>query len=284
MTRAKRSTALAMVAMVVAFLATMAVPAAGGEATSTEDVREPGLFSRLNRARLEWIAGTDAWIHAGPAFSFVSLLDTRMSPIVYAGPGVGVLLSTDVVRQRWLWPGTLTARLVRPTGSAVLPGSYESLSGEADVAILYRFVGSGFAAGGGVRSSVHVRTYDKLQNNSFNSDVIVALNASGRWETAFGALSRVLVFHVRADVPVVSWISRSPAYAMHGSASYLAPPTRYVRATIESGLTWPLRWSDQNTARLRYAWDFYVLDEFDRAHTVRIATHTLSLSLGARTM
>ena len=245
---------------------------------------EAGFLQRINRWRLDWIADTDAWIHAGPAGGYVNLQDTRMSPVVYSGIGPGFHFAADLVRDRFLWPHTVTGRYVRPSASDVLAGDYESISGEANVALLYRFAGTGLSAGGSVAGAAHLRSYPKLQNNAFNSDVSVSLNASGRWEAGFTALSRGIVYHVRADLPLVAWVARTPAYAAHATAHYLAPPVRYVRLAIETGLTWTMRWSEDNTVRLRYAWDYYALDPFDGLYPLRIATHTLSLSLGTRIM
>jgi hypothetical protein len=245
---------------------------------------EPGLFARWRARRLEWIAGTDAWFHAGPLGAYVTLQDTRMSPIIYAGPGAGAALSIDVVRARWLRFHGVAIRYASPTGTNVLPGLYESISGETDGTVLYRFAGTGFAAGGSVRAGMHIRSYDKLQNNMFNSDLTVALNAALRWERPFQVVSRSAAFHVRADLPLVSWINRSPAFAIHGSQAYWAPPTRYLRATVETALTWQLKWNPRNTARVRYVWDFSALDEFDGFQHLRIATHTLVVSVGTRTM
>ena len=245
---------------------------------------DPGLFARLNQLRLEWIEDTDAWFHAGPAGVYVNLQDTRMSPLRYSGPGPGFALSADLVREHWLWLHSAAIRYALPRASDEQAGTYMSISGEADVSLLYRIGGTNLAAGGAVRGGAHLRTYDRLQNNSYNSDVIVALNASGRWEVPFDFLSRSLVFHVGAVVPAFSWISRSPAYATHGSASFWAPPARYFRTTLESGLTWTLAHAMENVARVKYTWDFYTLREFDGLHTLGVATHTLSLSVGTRYM
>ncbi len=267
--------------------ALLMVPAAllpAGTDSRADGDPDAGILERINRLRLEWIADTEAWIHAGPAAGYVNLHDTRMSPLVYSGFGPGFLFSVDIERERFLWPHTISGRYVRPSGSDVLPGEYESMSAEADVALLYRFAGTGFAAGGSITGSAHLRSYPKLQNNAFNSDVSVALNASGRWEAPFTALARSMVYHVRADVPLVSRVSRTPAYAAHGTAHYWAPLVRYIRLTLETGLTWTMRWSEENTVRLRYAWDYYALDPFDGLYPLRVATHTLSLSLGTRGM
>jgi len=250
--------------------------------SATEE--DPGVFARLNQLRLEWIEDTDAWFHAGPAGVYVNLQDTRMSPLRYSGPGPGFALSADLVREDWLWLHSAVVRYALPRASDAPAGTYMSFSGDADVSLLYRFGGTRLAAGGAVRGGAHLRTYDRLQNNSYNSDVIVGLHASGRWEVPFDFLSRSVVFHLGAAVPTLSWISRSPAYATHGSVSYWAPPDRYFRTTVETGLTWTLAHAAENVARLKYTWDFYALREFEGLHTLRIATHTLALSVGTRYM
>ena len=241
-------------------------------------------FTRLNRWRLAWIAGTDAWHHAGPAVAWVNLHDTRMSPIVYSGPGPSFLLTLDVQRQRWLALHAITGRYARVSGPPVLPAVFESSSGEADAVLLRRFAAIGLAAGGGVRGALHARTYPKLQNNAFSSDASVSLNAVGRWTLPFTLRSRSFAFHLRADAPLVAWISRSPAYGVYGTASYWAPPTRYLRATVSTGLTWAMRHGPGNTARLTYVWDYYALDPFNGVYPLRVASHTLSLTLGTKVM
>lgn len=255
--------------VVCAFLLIAALPVSADQ---------PGHRGRLRAL----IAGTDVWFHAGPLGAYVTLQDTRMSPLIYSGPGAGFALSFDVVRDRWLWPHAVAFRYAWPSGTDVLHGKYESISGEADSSLLYRFAAAGFAAGGGVRTGLHVRSYDKLQNNMLNSDFSVSLNASGRWERPFTVLSRSAVLHVRADVPLVSWINRSPAFAIHGSRAYWAPPSPYFRTTVEAALTWNLKWSPRNSARVRYVWDFSALNEFDGFQKQRIATHTLGFSVGTR--
>ncbi len=277
-----RRTAFRVVVAALLIAPTTLLPAGTGDRESEH--AQAGLFGRINRWRLEWIADTDLWIHAGPAAGYVNLLDTRMSPLVYSGFGPGFIFSADLVRERFFWPHTITGRYVRPSGTDVLAGEYESMSGEADVALLYRFVGTGFAAGGSMTGAAHLRSYPKLQNNAFNSDVSISLNASGRWDLPFTALSRSMVYHVRANLPLVAWVSRTPAYAAHGTAHYWAPLTRYIRFTVETGLTWTMRWSNENTVRLRYAWEYYGLDPLDGLYPLRVGTHTVSVSLGTRSM
>jgi hypothetical protein len=237
---------------------------------------------RLRTLWLDWIAATDVWFHAGPLGAYVTLQDDRMSPLIYSGPGAGFGLSGDVIREKWLWPHSATFRYAWPAGTPVLPGSYESISGEADVSLQYRLSGTGFSVGGGAGASMHVRRYDKLQNNMLNTDFAVSLNFAGGWQRGFTVFARSAIFHVRADVPLVSWITRSPAFGIHGSRAYWAPPSRYFRATIETALTWELPRSPGNNARMRYIWDFYSLDEHGGYQKLRIATHTLALSVGTR--
>ncbi len=249
-----------------------------------EEEQAPGFFARLRARRLQWIAGTDAWFFAGPVASWVSIQDTRMTPLIYGGPGTGFRFSDEVVRERWLWPTSVTGRFAVPQGPETLSGSYQNISGDLDLALFYRIPGTGLASGGAVHGSANLRLYDKLSNSAFNADYVVSVEAAAAWHLPFVLLGKELDWHVRGQTPLFSWVGRQPEYAVSGLASIWAPPWRFVRLRFETGLTWSLRWSSENLARITYEWDFYALNELADLHTLRIGTHTLLLSLGTKRM
>ena len=260
-----------------------ALAAAGGGTQPAGD-EAPGVVARIRARRLEWVAETDAWFQAGPVGAYVNLQDTRMTPLVYSGFGAGFSFSDEVVRERWLWPTAVTGRYAMPTGSPALAGTYQSISADVETAILYRIPETRLSAGGGVRGGAHARVYDKLSNSSANTDIVVSLNAGVDWRLPFTLAARPLEWSIGAATPVFSWVGRFPQYALYGLASYWAPPWRFARFTFETGLTWELRWSAENTARLAYTWDFYGMNEIDGLHVLRIATHTVSLTVGTKRM
>jgi hypothetical protein len=264
----------------------MLLPSAAG---ATEDAPpaeedERGVIEILRDRRLAWVAATDAWFFAGPSAAFVNIQDTRMSPLRYPGAGAGFAFTDEIVREKWLWPTGVAARYAVPQGPDVLPGLYQSISWDAWTALLYRFADTGLATGGGVRGGMHFRVYDKLSNSAFNSDSIVSLTANGAWEEQFAAGDRELILGVRLALPLFSWVGRTPAYAFEGLASYWVPPWKFLRATVETSLTWPLRWSGENRAKLSYTWDAYGMNEQDGLHTLRVGIHSLELALGTRRM
>ena len=108
--------------------------------------------------------------------------------------------------------------------------------------------------------------------------------ASAQWKIPFSIFGRSLAFHARLSAPLFSYVGRSPEYALHGLASYWLPPWSFMRVSVETGFTWRLRWSEENTARLLYTWDFYGMNELDGLHVLRIGTHTLGLGFGLKRM
>lgn len=243
-----------------------------------------GIFQRMRARQLEWIANTDAWLYTGRSGHYVRLQDTRMSPLVYSGLGTDPHASLEIVRERWMSPTSFAVRRVTLDENETLADSYSTFALEADTALLYRIPDTGFAVGGGVRGGAHRRVYDKLRNSRDNADVIFSANAVGLWEVPFVFLSRFVRIHLRLDVPAVSWVTRSPNYALFSSRSFWAPPNSFFRSTVETGVTWQLRWSNENTARIVYAWDFYAMNEHDNRYAVRSAAHSLVLSFGLRSM
>lgn len=270
------SAATALVAVVLFFcLSTAAV---------AEEEEDPGFFARLKAWRLAWIAGTDAWFFAGPSGTWVDLQDTRMTPLAYGGAGAGFRFSDELVRKRWLWPTSITGRYALPQGPDTLRSTYQNISGDLDLALLYRIPATGLATGGALHGSTNLRIYDKLSNSAFNADYVVSIEAAAAWHLPFTLFGREWDWYLRTQTPLFSWVGRQPEYAISGFASIWAPPWRFVRLRFETGLTWPLRWSNENLVRISYEWDFSALDEIDGLHRLRIGTHTLAFSLGTKRM
>lgn len=246
-----------------------------------QDQEQSGFVDRVRAWQESWIESTDAWWIAEPVATFVSIQDTRMSPLVYSGLGAGLRFSDVVVRPAWSWSTDLLATYTYPRVPEELPGDYHAI-GITGQTLFLRHLPAGFSVGGGIRGGTMVRLYSKLVNSSDNIDVLASLVAAGGWNRAFKLWGRSVEFATRLSAPVFSYVGRSPEYSLFGYSSHLAAPWRLVRINSVTGLTWLLKHGGGNTASLTYSWDFYAFDEFGGLHKIRIATHTLGLSVGLK--
>ncbi|MEE8440253.1 MAG: hypothetical protein V3S41_00915 [Spirochaetia bacterium] len=271
------------------------VTAAAGDSPATaepEPTEDPGFIARLRAWRLAGIAVTDAYLVAGPTGTYVNLQDTRMAPLIYSGFGAGLVLQNLVVRPRWVSVATLAAQYASPTGTDVLPGFYQNVTGQLDVAYLYRIGEAGgstasrseLMAGGSLSAGGNLRLYDKLQNSALNLDIVASVNANARWSLPFAILKRSMTWYIAGATPLFSYVGRYPEYTLDGLRSYWAPPWQFLRLTFETGLTAQLRWSEENRMQLSYLWDFYAMNELDGLHLLRVGTHRLGVSLGTKRM
>lgn len=273
-------------ALIIAILVLAPVSLVPADAPESADGFLTEFFAGLRARRAAWVAGTDAWLSFGPAGTYVNLQDTRMSPLVYSGFGPGAVISDRVVRSDWIWPTTVTFLYAFPQGPRELQGFYSDIAGSLSSLFLRRVEGirAEYAVGGGISGSTNVRLYTKLQNSFQNVDIVVSVSASGQAEVPFTFLNRAMVWSTRATVPLFSYVGRAPEYSFRGYSNYWKPPWQFFRATVETGLRWGLRWSAENESELLYSWDFYAMKELDGLHALRIATHTISLSLATRRM
>ena len=258
----------------------------GGDGEPGED-EDLNLFERFLRWREARIERTDTYQLNLTGAGYAALQDLRMSPRIYRAPGFVTVSEQRDYRPRESFLQSFFFQFAYPITeeTLALEESYLNTRGTLDFIYLRRVRELPLQVGGGLSGTGNLRTLNSLQNSALNYDIVVSLEAAGRWQQEFSLLGRPAEWHVQALTPLFSWVMRQPAYNVSyaGGSETWAFPWDFYRFRFSVGLTRLLDRSDENRFSVEYAYDFYGMSQPNAAQRLSLGNHSLVLGYAMKT-
>lgn len=248
----------------------------------------PGLQAQWLKEKVElWqekrearIALIDRYQIAGPVLSWSNVQDTRMSPLIYDGPGGGGYWSTLKQKSQWTEITSFSFRYNLLNGpTEILEGTYINPAASFETVFLRKLADPRWQAGGSISVFYQARFYDKLENDASNHDFISSIGFDLLFEQAFRFRGRDAWISSRLQAPVFSYLFRIPDYNISGLSHIWAPPWQFQKLSLETSLIRKMKYSLENRWSVGYVWDFYHLNEPEYGHAVYYGVHSLRLGL-----
>lgn len=227
-------------------------------------------------------ASTDHYQRSGTQAMVLTLRDTRMTPLWYRAPGLGLVAGQTDRR-----PGVVEHM-------DFVIGQYGFLSpiGEGSDGHAFRVLGGHshlrqislsdsrwkLFVGGGIKGQYGGRLIPALGNSLYHHELTANLRADAEASRPFTLFGRNYDLRLRAQLPLFTYLNRWPEYGLviAGSAHHFAPIG--VWNQITASFTWEGLMSERNDNRwqLTYHYDLYQFsDEFHRLFS---AAHILEFA------
>lgn len=234
----------------------------------------------------ERAAKYDNYTVLGISFCQSVIQDTKMSPLVYSGPGIGI-------RHQTLQFGEKSWLSSRFEAAYAIPGRNGADASYTNINLKYQLMYARktnwwkehLYFGGAVDVLDQIKSYDKLGNSSFNNDLVIGLHPVVMLRKKQQILKRSTIIFGRMGFNLVSYVNRIPTYQVgfRESNGKVLPIGQFNRFRWECGLHMPRKWSLENRIGFEYSWDFYAMNEFDKLFKLRAAQHLLTINYFIKT-
>lgn len=243
-----------------------------------------GIIDTLKHKRSEKIKLTDRWHVSGTSFGFALVQDTKMSPLIYAGPGTGLYWQTFRTVPKWLHLTGFTGRysalggpdefdnIVHTPHFRFYTGSYRNIKK------------SGFSAGGSFNAEARGRIYPKIANDALNTDFAASLFAGGFYRYKMQVFRQAAFIIAGAETALYSYLLRFPKYNISGTEQYLAPLGVYNQFKFHLGIVKQMKHSKENKIGIKYDWDMVFMKEDEGLHKLVSGNHFITISFWLKRM
>ena len=210
--------------------------------------------------------------------------DTRISPMIYFGPSIGIGMSQIEFKEKWISNLDLKAQI-----AGLSFEDSDNMLTSTKIELNYRllkktnWISNSISVGASIRNLAHLKLYPYLGNSAFNFDFIGMIDPSIRWQKTGSVFKRPSLFFIDADISGFGIVLRQPSYAFRGLSTYFTGLGQLNRLSFETGFVSKMKWSNENKFSLSYRWDFYSFNELNKLHQIRTAFHTISFSYWLKT-
>lgn len=242
---------------------------------------DPGKKQERKDARAYKKSITDTYTYSGVGGNWMTIQDTRATPILYGAPGATVILG-DIKRR----PG-----VIQYFDNANFQYGFMMSLGEGASGHVGRYTG-GYSwlkeveqnspwstyLGGGAYLQYTGKFLPSLANSLYHHDLTGAVRIRAEAERSFRLRNKNYILQYRLQVPLVAYVNRWPRYglSLRGPAQYVAPLGIWNQVISEVSLEGWKSDRNDNRWRLTYQWDWYSFRE--DIHRLNTASHSLSLT------
>lgn len=226
----------------------------------------------LKQHRTIKISETDKWNIRGTSLNYFNVQDTKMTPLVYSGPGIGLDFSTYKTRKLCSNYNSFNLHY-----SVLLGPSDDIMHGvkfRYNYTRLRKLNSSNLEIGGGTNMETNARIYTKNGNDPIGVEILTTLNFAAAYTTDF----KNSKIEILAQLPLFAFASRYPDYSVFGFNNLFMPIGQYNSIRTKFTLIKPMKYSNENKYSISYEWDIYSFKEYDKLFNLVAGTHLITFS------
>jgi hypothetical protein len=220
----------------------------------------------------------------GTAFHFSDIQDTKMSSMVYSGPGFGLERNLWRVDPKYTHLTNVDLHYSMLLGPELFGSYMHGICMRFNRGILYHLKNQPWKIGGSVDAKINSRIYPKIGNDAFALDFFTGINFSASYSFEFNFLLTGNTLDIQAEIPLIVTSLRYPDYNLTGIRLSLMPIGRFTGLRTKITLIRPFLYSRENRYSIGYEWDFYTFREYDGLFRFVSGNHFFTYSYWLKTM
>jgi len=237
----------------------------------------------IRQKRIEKIAQTDKYKIFGTSINFLDVQDTKLSPMVYSGPGVGFNFDSYKTIRNLTHYFSFNLHYSALFGPSDFDSYMHGVTFRLNKGILKSLKNEKWKIGGSTHIEAHGRIYPKVGNDLFSAEVLASLNFASCYTMHFELLDRPYTLELRTELPLFTYALRFPKYSISGFNNLFMPIGINKALRTKFTLTRPLKFFNQNKYSISYEWDFYSFKENEGLHKLVSGTHYITFSYWLKT-
>lgn len=230
------------------------------------------------------ISETDKYLLSGISLVFSDVQDSKMTPFVYSGPGIGYFGGKYKTRKRFTTFYNFDANYVALLGPQQLSSYMHGIKLRLNGGKLYQLKNPAWKMGASSNLESYTRIYMKNGNDALNEEMLATLNFATSYSFDFNLCKRKNTFDIRAELPLVAYAFRYPDFSVFNTNEQFMPIGKYNSLRTKFTLIRPMKHSQENLYSISYEWDFYTFTEKDQLFKLVAGTHFLTFTYWLKKM
>lgn len=223
------------------------------------------------------ISQTEKYKIFGTSVSLANIQDTKMTPLVYFGTGIG--FNGDVFKtvNKFTHFTSFNAHYIAFMGPDGTSSIMHGTKLRFNKGILCN-LDSKFNIGGSTNAEFNGRIYPKNGNDMLNVEILATVNLAASYVHKFDLFNRERTLDFRAELPLFAYAMRYPDYNVFGITNLFMPIGKYKALRTKFTLVNPYKHSKENKYSISYEWDLYMFKENDNFQKLVSGTHLITFS------
>lgn len=238
----------------------------------------------LKHRRQVKISKTDKYKLFGTSVSFSSIQDTKMTPLIYSGPSIGVNGGVFRTVKKFTHFTNFNAHYVALFGTVGLDSYMQGARFRFNTGTLHKLKSTKWSIGGSTNIELNGRLYPKIGNDMLSSEALATINFAAGYPFEFDVLKRKRTLYILAGLPLFAYSMRYPDYCVDGFKHLFIPIGKYNALRTKFTLITPYKYSNENKYSISYEWDFYTFKENNNLHKLVSGAHFITFSYWLKKM
>jgi len=232
----------------------------------------------LRQKRIDKIAQTDKYKIWGTSVSFLEVQDTKLSPMIYSGPGIGSNFNSFRTIKQLTHYTNFNLHYFALAGPGAANSYMNGVTLRFNKGVLHDLNNNNWKIGASTNLEGHTRIYASAGNDALSAEILATLNFASSYSLKFNFNDRPFVFDIRAELPLFAYSMRYPEYSVWGVNNLFMPIGKIKALRTQFTFIKPLKYSNENKYSISYEWDFYSFKENDNLHKLVSGTHLITFS------
>lgn len=233
------------------------------------------ILDTLEQRKTVKINQTDKFMIIGTALNFSNVQDSKMSNMIYSGPGMGSEFITYRTFKKYTYFTGFNFQY-----TALFGPKLDSYVNGMDICfnkvILHELNSENWKMGASTNLEAHGRIFSKIGNDAINGELLATINFASSYSFDFNFLNRKNTFDIRAELPLFAYALRFPKYNCSGINNLFMPIGKYKALRTKFTIISPFKYSNENRFSISYEWDFYTFKENQNLDKLVSGTHFIT--------
>ncbi|MEA3450940.1 MAG: hypothetical protein U9Q83_03445 [Bacteroidota bacterium] len=235
----------------------------------------------LKMLRTLKISQTEKYSIRGTSLNFLNIQDTKMTPMIYSGPGIGFNLSSYKTIKNYTHFTGFNFHYSTLFGPDKISLSYmHGLKFRFNTGKLYQLNSNNWKIGASSNIETNSRIYLKNGNDPVGTEILSTINFAGSYSFDY----KQNKIEIRAELPLFAYVMRFPDYNIFGFNHLFMPLGIYNSIRTKFIIVKPLKYSSENHYSISYEWDLYTFKEYDKYFKIVSGTHFITFSYWLKKM